>query len=426
VVTTTDPRDAAQALLPDGDRATILAAMSPQQPDVLLGALVGAARERGTALTLLVGDLDGAYRFLDEQARGDVRAHRLKLVALAGAIPRELSAFVDFHRCTLWELDRRLADGSISFDVFVARVEGDARSAEVGYGRMVGYTTTGLSSRAPVGLEVVAETRAPAPTPPIPLDRAEVVLSISVEAAAAAGARRPPNDAVLRIAELVASLVPDGATLQLGLGTIPDALAVHLARKRDLGIHSGILPASVRELIDSGAATGARKSRDEGLHVATGILDAGAPGDWGTDVRLEPISITHSPTLLLEQDRFWAVNSAFEIDLAGYVNAEYAAGARIASAGGQLDFFRAAHASKAGAAVLALPARAGNSRPRIVSRLPSEHLPTSSSADLDYVVTEHGVAELTGATADQRAERLIAVAHPDDRAELESRGLSSR
>ena len=109
-------------------------------------------------------------------------------------------------------------------------------------------------------------------------------------------------------------------------------------------------------------------------------------------MRLKPISMTHSPTLLLEHERFWAVNSAFEIDLAGCVNSEYAGAARVASAGGQTDFFRAAHASAGGAAVLALPARAGDGRPRIVGRLPAGRPPTSTGADLDYVVTEHGIA----------------------------------
>jgi 4-hydroxybutyrate CoA-transferase len=424
MLTTADSHDAANALLPDSNRATILAALQPQQPDTLLGALVAAAREREIALTLLVGDLTGAYRFLDERARDDVRARRLRLVALAGAIPRELSPFVDYHPCSLWEIDRRLADGSIPFDIFVAQAQGDPRAADLGYGRIVGYTTTALASRAVVGLEVVAGAPGLPATPPIPVGRAEAVLSAENEPASAA-ARRPPNAAVARIAELVTSLLPDAATVQLGLGAIPDALVAHLLGKRDLGIHSGILPASLRELIRSGVATGAHKSRDAGEHVATGVLDDGSSGDWGPNVRLEPISVTHSPRLLLEHERFWAINSAFEIDLAGCVNAEYAAGARVASAGGQTDF-RAAHASAGGAAILALPARAGNARPRILRRLPAGHLPTSTSADLDYVVTEHGIAELAGATADERAERLIAVAHPGDRAELESSRRSDR
>lgn len=425
IVTTSDARSAANALLQGSDRATILAAMQPQQPDTLLGALVAAARERDIALTMLVGDLTGAYRFLDDRARDDVRTGRLRLVSLVGAIPRDLSPFVDYHPCSLWEIDRRLADGSILFDIFVAQAEGEEGATEVGYGRSVGYTPTALASEAVVGLEVVATTPGLPTTPPISIDRAEAIFSTRREPAGAES-HRSPRDPVAHIAALVASLLPNEATLQLGIGAIPDALVVHLLDKRDLGIHSGTLPPSLRELIESGVATGAHKSRDRGLHVATGVLDGGLPGDWGPDVRLEPIAVTHAPTVLLQHERFWAINSAFEIDLAGCVNAEYAGAARVASAGGQTDFFRAAHTSAGGGAVLALPARAGNGRARIVGRLPAGHLPTSTGADLDYVVTEHGIAELAGATADERAERLVAVAHPDDRAELESSRVTIR
>jgi acyl-CoA hydrolase len=422
-----DAQAAANALLPDGsNRVTILASMYPQQPDELLAGVVSAARERRVALTLLVADLTGAYRFLDGHARADVQSGRLQLVALAGAVPRDLSDHVGHYPISLWELDRRLGDGSVAFDVFVARVQGEVHAAEVGYGRMVGYTPTALARSARVGFEVAGSAAPSAHAPTIRLDRADVVFAAQ-SAPPEIAPPRPPTDAVDRIAELVGSLIPHGATLQLGLGTIPAALVPHLLGKRDLGIHSGTLPASLQDLIRAGAATGARKSRDAGVHVATGVLDDGPIGDWGPDLRLEPISVTHAPRLLLEQKRLWAVNSAFEIDLAGLVNAEYVDGARVASAGGQTDFFRAAHLSEGGASVLALPSRASGGRPRIVGRLPADHIAASTSAELDYIVTEHGIAELTGASAHQRAERIVAVAHPDDRAALASAvRLSSR
>jgi 4-hydroxybutyrate CoA-transferase len=408
---------AAEALLPDADRVTVLAAMSPQQPDVLLGSLVAVARNRSIALTLLVADLAGAYAFLDEAGHEDVRAGRVQLVALAGAVPRALSPFAGHFPSTLWEIDRDLGDGTIPFDVFVARVEGNPHGDEAGIGSMVGYTPTAIASDAVVGLEVVPPMLGLPETAPLALGRAEVVLATE-GGARVARSPRAPSAAASRIAELVASLVPDGATVQLGLGAVPDAVVPHLAGKRDLGIHSGILPGSIRGLLASPHVTGARKSRDAGWHVATGVLDDGTDGPWAPNVRLDPISRTHDPRLLAEQERFWAINSAFEIDLAGNVNAEYIAGARIASAGGQLDFFRAGHASTGGASVLALPSRARDGTPRICHRLPSADLSTSTSAVLDYVVTEHGVAELVRATDDERVERLIAIAHPEDRQAL--------
>jgi 4-hydroxybutyrate CoA-transferase len=192
-----------------------------------------------------------------------------------------------------------------------------------------------------------------------------------------------------------------------------------LAGKRDLGLHSGMLPARIRGCLDGAAFTGAAKTYEPGLHVATGVLDPTAEPSlaWGGNVRLAPISVTHSPRTLAALEHLWSINSAFELDLAGQVNAEFAAGARVASGGGQSDFMRAAHLSPGGAAVLALPSRSRDGSPRIVPRLATPHL-TATAADLDYVVTEQGVAKLRGASACERAEALIAVAHPGDRAEL--------
>jgi acyl-CoA hydrolase len=135
-------------------------------------------------------------------------------------------------------------------------------------------------------------------------------------------------------------------------------------------------------------------------------------------VLLLPLSQTHAPQILAAIPRFWAVNSAFEIDLTGQVNAEYVNGVRIAGAGGQADFFRGAHGGTQGRSVLALPARTTKGKPRIVPRLGPPGLSATPPAEVDYVVTEHGAAELQGRTARERALALIAVAHPDDRAAL--------
>jgi acyl-CoA hydrolase len=219
-----------------------------------------------------------------------------------------------------------------------------------------------------------------------------------------------------RIGQLAAGLLPEDATLQLGLGAVPEAVVPYLAGKGSLGLHSGILPGSLAPLIASGTIKGASKSHGQGLHLATGVL-SWPPGPGGDDgrLRLEPISVTHSPDILRLQHRLWAINSAFEIDLLGQVNAEYADGIRIASGGGQGDFFRAAHQCEGGAAVLVIPARTKDGRSRIVAELGSSLRVTSAASDVDYVVTEFGVAHLTAATATQRARRLTSIAHPQDR-----------
>jgi acyl-CoA hydrolase len=195
-----------------------------------------------------------------------------------------------------------------------------------------------------------------------------------------------------------------------------------LAGKRALGLHSGILSQPLQDLLRAGVITGTSKTLDPGLHVATGVLDDGsddARSNWGPGVTLQPVTLTHAPARLLRQERLWAVNSAFEVDLAGQPNAEFVGGLRIASGGGQADFVRAAHNSLGGAAVLALPARTSAGRSRIVAHLSPPHVPTSPGSDVDVVVTEYGAAHLRGKTARQRALALISIAHPEDRAILE-------
>lgn len=412
--------DAAATLLAERDEATVVSAMSPQQPDRLLSALVAIARQRAMQLTLVVADLTGRFGFLDEDSVTDLRSGRLRIVTLAGSVPRRLSHLVEHVPNSLWDVDRMLGAGDIPADVFVARVSAARGDGAVGLGDMVGYTPSVLGTGVLVGFELVPG-RVFAGTEPIPAARAEVLCAGDRPASPPPAPARAPTAQQREIARLVAGLVPDGATVQLGLGAIPEAVIAALAGKQDLGLHSGIFPASMRRLLADGVVTGALKSADEGLHIATGILDDDPlePAEsWGSNVMLQPIAITHAPDRLLRHERLWAINSAFEVDLAGQVNAEYAAGVRVASGGGQADFIRAAHASPGGASVLALPARTKSGGSRIVGSFGEPYVVTSRGNDVDFVVTEYGVAELRGATAGERARRLIEIAHPEDREPL--------
>jgi acyl-CoA hydrolase len=397
--------------------------MTPQQPDGLLRALLQEARRRDIRLTLLLADLTGSFPFLDENDAADVASGRVTLVSLAGGIPRRWAGAVDHLPLSLWDVDRTLAAGGLAVDVVVVIVTPGLRPGSVSLGDMVGYMPSALAGDSAVGFEVRPGRTFPG-CPGVPLDRADVIVETDGPPLATTRPRGGGGPAQEAIGRHVAALIPDGATLQLGLGSIPGAVAKNLGGKRELGLHSGILAASLRPLIDSGVVTGRRKNVERGKHVATGLLDGAAPGsywDWGDGVELQPISLTHAPDRLLRHERLWAVNSAFEVDLAGQVNAEYAGGARIASGGGQVDFVRAAHASPGGAAVIALPARTKDGRSRIVARLSPPAASTSPASDIDFVVTEHGIARLAGRTASERAQAMVAVAHPDDRVELRSR-----
>lgn len=400
-------------LLDGLSRVTVLAAMSPQLPTRLVRRVLRQARRRDVEVTLLVADLTGRWDFLDDTAETDLRTGRLTVTVLAGAVPRHLAAAVEHLPVSLWEADRLIASGALDIDLLLARV-GRCPDRAGSYGDLVGFTPAALGQARRVAFEVhPAQRRHPGTE--LDLRRADLLVETDpagpCRSAGDPTAGAVPSAAQRRIAELTADLVPDGATVQLGVGVVPGEVAARLTGRRHLGLHSGILPGSVQQLLAAGAVTGARKSRDRNRHVATGLL-GGNPQAWTADVLLQPISDTHNPKVLLNQHNLWALNSAYQVDLSAQVNAEYTSGLRRASGGGQADFARAAHAGT-GASIISLPARTAHGTPRIVPQLGCPV--TTPGADVDAVVTEYGVAHLTGRTASQRARALIAVAHPDDR-----------
>lgn len=228
-----------------------------------------------------------------------------------------------------------------------------------------------------------------------------------------------PNDADRAIARHVASCIDDGATLQLGLGALPDAILAQLGDRRHLGIHSGAIGDAVADLTERGVVTNERKSIDRGVAV-TGVMMGSrrinAFAHLNPGVQFRATSYTHDAVTLASLDRLVAINSAIEVDLTGQINAEVAGGTYLGAVGGALDFIRGARASRGGLSIVALPSRA-RARGRIVSRLDG---PVSTSrSDASLIVTEYGIADLRGASLDQRTQRMLAIAHPDDRAGLE-------
>lgn len=233
----------------------------------------------------------------------------------------------------------------------------------------------------------------------------------------------PPSkigDVERRIGQLVAERIPNGATLQAGIGTLPDAVLEALASHRDLGLHSGMFTPSLLPLLDSGAVTNARKPIDRGVTV-TGILIGDERlyrwADRNPALRLAAPDYTHANAVLAQLPDFVSVNAAVEVDLAGGINGEVAGGAYVGAVGGAMDFIRGAAAAPGGRSIVALPSvsRDGTTS-RIVATCAAVSTP---AADADVVVTEWGAAELRGVSYAERARRLIAVAHPAHREALE-------
>lgn len=221
------------------------------------------------------------------------------------------------------------------------------------------------------------------------------------------------------IARHVASLVDDGDTLQFGLGAVPDAVLSQLGGRRDLGIHSGLLCDRAVDLIEQGAVTNARKTRDAGLTVAGVLMGSRRLFDHvhlNPRVHLRDTRYTHDADVLASLDRLVAINSAVQVDLGGQANTEVVRGVYLGAVGGALDFLRGAARSRGGKPIIALPSTAG-AHSRITPALDG---PASvPRSDVAYVVTEHGIADLRGATLAQRRQRLIDIAHPDHRAALD-------
>jgi 4-hydroxybutyrate CoA-transferase len=224
------------------------------------------------------------------------------------------------------------------------------------------------------------------------------------------------------ISEHIARLVPDRATIELGIGAIPEAVTRALGSKSGLGIHSGTIGDGVAELIKAGAVDNRHKEIDDGFSVAVLLMGSRRLYDFAD--RNPAIAIrsprhTHDALVLGNFRRFVAINAALEIDLTGQVNAETGDGRHIGVVGGQMDFVRAANRAPEGRSIIALASTSRDrKRSRIVARL-ADGVVTTPRADADCVVTEHGIAELKGLTLAERARALIAVAEPAFRAELE-------
>ena len=224
-----------------------------------------------------------------------------------------------------------------------------------------------------------------------------------------------------RIAALVAEVVPDGATVQVGIGATPEAVVSGLAGHRDLGLHSALFD-SMLPLLERGVLTGATNRRHPGCLDLGEIMGTEPLFRWVHENRrvyMEPSTAIHDPRVVAGIDRFVSINSAIEIDLTGQVNAEALGERQVAGIGGQFDFVTGA-ALGGGRSVIALPSTGrGGEASRIVARLGAGTPVTTPRHLIDVVVTEYGRAELRGLSDEQRARELIRLAHPRFRDELE-------
>ena len=224
------------------------------------------------------------------------------------------------------------------------------------------------------------------------------------------------------IGRYVADMIEDGSTLQIGYGGIPDAVVMQLTGKKDLGIHTEMIGDGILSLVQAGVVTNRRKNYLPGKMVATFALGSASLYqfmDHNPALEIHPVDFTNTPSLAGLNDNLVAINATLQIDLLGQCGSESLGHLPFSGTGGQADFVRAANISRGGKAFIVLPSTAKDDTiSRIVPVLsPGTHVSTSKN-DINYVVTEFGVAQLRGKSAKQRARELIGIAHPNFRAEL--------
>ena len=229
-----------------------------------------------------------------------------------------------------------------------------------------------------------------------------------------------PSEKVEKIAKFIADLIPDEATMQMGIGAVPDAVLKHLYDKKDLGIHTELFSDGVIDLVEAGVITNAKKTIHPGKIIAGFILGTKRLYEWVHNnplIEFMRTEYVNDPFIVSQNHRMVAINSAIEVDLTGQICADSIGTKLYSGVGGQLDFIYGASRSKGGVPIIALPSKAKDFS-RIVSTLKTGAGVITTRNHVHYVVTEFGVASLYGKTIRERAQALIDVAHPDFREEL--------
>ncbi|MGQ0509287.1 MAG: acetyl-CoA hydrolase/transferase family protein [Betaproteobacteria bacterium] len=388
--------DLAQALRP-GDG--IMVGQATAEPQALTEALV-AQRAK----------FSGARLFLGVNYAGIVKpahADHLRLTAYCGAGANRALADAGvldiqphpYSRFAALIRDRRLAS-----DVVFVQLSPPNDQGVFSMGLAAEYLVPALAGCRAIVAEV--NDQVPWTHSERLLRREDLALAVLSSRTPAQVAAKPPSDAEKAIARHAAAFVPDGATLEFGLGTLPDAVCAALGGRKDLKVHSGALGDGVVGLMQAGVV----KEADCGVLMGSRKLFAFAHRNPA--VRLRSTEYTHDPRTLLGIERFIAINSAVEVDLTGQVNAEVAAGSYLGAVGGALDFVRAANQSSGGVSLLLVRAS------RIVAQLQGPVATPRSEAGV--IVTECGAADLRGLGLAERRRRMIAIAAPENRAALEA------
>lgn len=332
----------------------------------------------------------------------------------------------DFTPVLLSEFPLLFKRGILPVDVAIIHVSPPDEHGFCSLGVEVGLTKSAAESAKIIIAEVNQQMPRTLGDSFIHVSRLNHIIPVNYPIPEMAMTEEGNQDVVEKIAGFAAELIPDGATMQLGIGAIPDAVLKYLRHKKDLGVHSELFSDGVIELVNAGVLTNARKTLHPGKIIAGFMLGTKKLYEWSDDnplIEMHRTEYVNDPFVIAQNERMVAINSAIEVDLTGQVCADSIGPKLYSGVGGQLDFIYGASRAKDGVPIIALPStttlRDGTLVTRIAAMLKPGAGVVTSRNHVHYVVTEYGVADLYGKSIRQRALQLINIAHPDFRADLE-------
>jgi len=388
-------------------------------PRMLLEALVNRGPELENveichALTL------GASDYVEPEMEGHIRVNALFIGPNVRKAVQEGRA--DYTPNLLSEFPLLFSRGILPIDVAFVHLSPPDEHGFCSYGVETGLTKTPAESAKTIIAEINPNMPRCLGDSFIHVSRLDHVVPVDYSLLELVMAEGGITDLHIRIAEHIADLIPDEATMQMGIGAIPDAVLQFLYDKKDLGIHTELFSDSVIDLVEAGVVTSARKTLHPGKIIAGFMLGTKRLYNWVHDnplIELHRTEYINDPFVIAQNRRQVAINSAIEIDLTGQVCADSIGPKLYSGVGGQLDFVYGASRSEGGVPIIALPSTAkGDQISRIVPMLKQGAGVVTTRNHVHYVVTEHGVAELYGKTIRQRAQALIRTAHPKFQEEL--------
>lgn len=388
-------------------------------PHTLLAALVEHAPNLND-VEIIQALTVGAQDYASPEMEGHLRVNTIFVSANVRQAVQEGRA--DFTPVLLAEFPLLFKNQILPLDVALIHVSPPDEHGFCSLGVEVGLTKTAAESANLVIAEVNQQMPRTLGDSFIHVTKLDYMIPVDYELPELAMGSGETDEIIEEIAAYCAELIPDEATMQMGIGAIPDAVLNHLFNKKDLGIHTELFSDGVIDLFEAGVLTNARKTLHPGKIIAGFILGTKRLYRWVHDnplIEFHPTEYVNDPFVIAQNDRMVAINSAIEIDLTGQVCADSIGPKIYSGVGGQLDFIYGASRSKGGVPIIALPSTArGDQISRIVPMLKPGAGVVTTRNHIRYVITEYGIADLYGKSIRQRAQSLINIAHPKFQDEL--------